>query len=191
MIPEEFILLRLNLSLGRRRWARGKTGKSGMFDAEGQPITANPLARTRHCYRTLLPNAGILLSNRPPVNEIKLWKVYFLAPNASCISCNFLHSRSRQMSHRAWHSACPRRRARGPLGPAVQKIGAAWRKVFGEAICLVGPPPRVRIRRPDGRQVIVTLLLPSFGLPISYCLLFARFHFVVQLSVSLPALYLP
>jgi hypothetical protein len=64
-------------------------------------------------------------------------------------------------------------------------------EVFGEAICLVGPPPRVRIRRPDGRQVIVTLLLLSFGLPISYCLLFARFHFVVQLSVSLPALYLP
>jgi hypothetical protein len=66
-----------------------------------------------------------------------------------------------------------------------------WGEVFREAICRVGPPPRVRIRRHDGRQVIVTLLLPSFGLPISYCLLFARFHFVVQLSVSLPALYLP
>jgi hypothetical protein len=35
-IPEEFILLRLNRLLGRRRWARGETEKSGTFDVEGK-----------------------------------------------------------------------------------------------------------------------------------------------------------
>jgi hypothetical protein len=50
-ITEEFILLRLDRSLGRRRWARGETGKSGMFDAE-QAIDYSKSARM---HPALLP----------------------------------------------------------------------------------------------------------------------------------------
>jgi hypothetical protein len=42
-------------------------------------------------------------------------------------------------------------------------------------------PPRFGSDDTKACRVIVTLLLPSFDLPISHCLLFARFHFVVQL----------
>jgi hypothetical protein len=51
MIPEEFILLRLNLSLGRRRWARGETGKSGTFNVEGK----TDYSKSARMHPALLP----------------------------------------------------------------------------------------------------------------------------------------